>query len=1759
MTFFSRFSPALTIALICSALYGVEAGGIREVPLTAIPSTPRALKVDGNIEEWKAVPGVVYQPIVVDPIVQQTPATQSLEGKKLSASWKMAYDSEALYLAFEGLTAGAPENSADVPEKWAQGGDGVEFSLLADQGLRVAIWPQKVKEPGLLDRVKGLFTTDMQEPYAIRIKQADGEWTEVAALGVEVAVQILADRYVAEIRIPWNALCEGNGLPSSGGVSWAANVGWKALSPDFLRTLPNEVLILNTHTSRNFLTSRGKLFSQGYLSQSVMWGDLLFGSDQMQEKVAEDNFGSTGVTRLIVLNTTPSLDGDLAEWGELPELKVAPRLIGPGYEGRMGLRYDDKNLYFAAHLKAALPIFNQKAAETFQGYAGGDCLQIRVAAADKQASLCAWYDTKGGKPALSADGNGYSKKDLLKEGGALIFKPDADGQGYTVEGSVPLQALLPGVATPKVGDTWKATFQPWWAGMNPVFSVIGGTTMLEQRGALSFAYEMPADGEVSLGVYDKQGQLLRWLTRGEFRPAGQNEEFWDGLDQYGNPLAVGEYVVRALIRPPLELDYQMTLGNPGNPPWITSDGKGDWLSDESNPQAAVTDGKWVYLASPGAEKGFAVIGVDENGKKQWGFQGHGPMPRSAALALDGDYLYMLYSGPQLTDTTMRYDNVKKNAEGRALLLCLDRKTGKPAGFSKATPFLKVATWPYREEVSYLWDLRRDKNFTPGNYGGQPRYYNNDIGESTNALGIAAAGGKIYISLFYENRLLVLDAATGKEIGEIPLTAPVGLAPLKDNALLAVSGTQVVRVDLADGKVSPVITQGLVAPHSLTTDKSGNIYVSDWKDSFQVKVFSPNGQFVRAIGKEGGRPWSGKWEDDGMLLPRGVAVTDDGKLWVTEDDGTPKRVSVWDAQTGSFLKDYIGPTPYGGGGLFWLDPEDPTTGYVLGTRFKLDYDKKTYSPESIMFRKKDKDQVFMPHGHTGHNLAKPMTINGKKYVMFTDFRELVLLQQKGDEYVPIAAIGGREEGHHTVDGTDITVWDSDVGRHKYFNYLPEFFRGKLNVNYSWSDLNGDGIVQPDEMRWADAQKRGEAHVEGRQGSKMGIWGSAMDSEGSVYFATQSKDMRQIFRLDPERWTEDGVPVYDINKAKPIIQERDPKGTVNGLYINAENKLFVSYNYEFWHGPVHPDALACHDRDGKKLWGIATPRDRKSEKELENDVVMENVVGDFTVPEVGNVVGTWLWHGGFKPYLITSDGLYVDAPLEPGKIGPKSTWDESFKYYYQSPDGTPWIINGASTGDHLLKIKGLEQAKRLELPLVLSEEDVQRAEKQRNLPKQKTVPPPIVRVNWEGEKPAVDGQLSDWNMDEGVSYRSQSGKLVKTALKRDADKLYLAYEVEDETPMVNLGGNWQTLFLTGDTAELMLATNPQADVNRGQAVEGDLRLLFSTFQDQPIAVMYRPVAKDGGDAAQLMAARFDDIRKVPSAEVAIQRFANGYTLEASVPLADLGVDPTMTEALRGDVGVVYSDAAGRDRTERLYYYNKQTGTVSDLTSEATLAPREWGKVELPVGRNLVKNGGFEGGLTPTIATGWAVTDARNDAEAEIVAESPHSGKSSLRLRVVKPVEYAPEASQENDYAKFLKSANGGTGGAYARVTQDIPVEGGKNYTLRIRYRTEDLKSEVKIKKGDAEERGGGFLQVWLNWIGSKEGEVRHIWVTNEQQNTHEWKVLDNAQSTYQTVALPYPAPASATAARVGINVTATAPGIMPIIHIDDVELVEVPAKE
>ena len=281
-------------------------------------------------------------------------------------------------------------------------------------------------------------------------------------------------------------------------------------------------------------------------------------------------------------------------------------------------------------------------------------------------------------------------------------------------------------------------------------------------------------------------------------------------------------------------------------------------------------------------------------------------------------------GPQLTDSSRSYHPGGTNAIGRAILLCLDKRTGHAAKFTIANPVKVIAKFGFTGQTVGLWGLRTQKTYSPANYSGQPRYSASDVGETTDAIGLAVANQRVYVAMHDDNQILVFDANTANQVDQIPVPAPAGLFAEPNHSILAVSNQHIVRINPANRQVQTVVSSGLVAPRCVTEDQKNRIYVSDWGSSFQVKVFSSSGASQRSIGKEGGRPWVGPWDHNGMLVPTGIAVSGDGKLWVAEDDSSPSRVSVWNPDTGALVKEYLGPTAYGGA---WIDDRsegsDPT--------------------------------------------------------------------------------------------------------------------------------------------------------------------------------------------------------------------------------------------------------------------------------------------------------------------------------------------------------------------------------------------------------------------------------------------------------------------------------------------------------------------------------------------------------------------------------------------------------------------------------------------------------------------------------------------------------------------------------------------------------------------------------------------------------------------------------------------------------------------
>ena len=102
---------------------------------------------------------------------------------------------------------------------------------------------------------------------------------------------------------------------------------------------------------------------------------------------------------------------------------------------------------------------------------------------------------------------------------------------------------------------------------------------------------------------------------------------------------------------------------------------------------------------------------------------------------------------------------------------------------------------------------------------------------------------VVCSLPQRKELLFVDAASGKVIGSAPLEGSRGLAFDAQGRLCVVAGTRVLRYAQAQNPAQlptpdVLVATGLKDPQQIAFDEAGNLYVSDWGDSHQVKVFSP---------------------------------------------------------------------------------------------------------------------------------------------------------------------------------------------------------------------------------------------------------------------------------------------------------------------------------------------------------------------------------------------------------------------------------------------------------------------------------------------------------------------------------------------------------------------------------------------------------------------------------------------------------------------------------------------------------------------------------------------------------------------------------------------------------------------------------------------------------------------------------------------------------------------------------------------------------
>ena len=186
-----------------------------------------------------------------------------------------------------------------------------------------------------------------------------------------------------------------------------------------------------------------------------------------------------------------------------------------------------------------------------------------------------------------------------------------------------------------------------------------------------------------------------------------------------------------MTRGDFDVRYQFTYGTPGNPPWETADGKGDWLSDHVPSVSVASDGKKIFAACHMSEGGSMVVGLDENGQKQWGIgRMYGGM-----LAFDGKYLYTIAGGR----------HPENRISGKLSLIRIDPYKGKLVNFPDGKSEHTIATYPQGRKVkSREWEGKHVEE----------KSFDADWCQHE-ALGLAYLKGYLYVSMFYENKILKL--------------------------------------------------------------------------------------------------------------------------------------------------------------------------------------------------------------------------------------------------------------------------------------------------------------------------------------------------------------------------------------------------------------------------------------------------------------------------------------------------------------------------------------------------------------------------------------------------------------------------------------------------------------------------------------------------------------------------------------------------------------------------------------------------------------------------------------------------------------------------------------------------------------------------------------------------------------------------------------------------------------------------------------------
>ena len=851
----------------------------------------------------------------------------------------------------------------------------------------------------------------------------------------------------------------------------------------------------------------------------------------------------------------------------------------------------------------------------------------------------------------------------------------------------------------------------------------------------------------------------------------------------------------------------------------------------------------------------------------------------------------------------------------------------------------------------------------------------DIPAANNLAGAAIVGRTIYISLATENRIAEIDAATGQEIGSIPLDSPGLLAADGSNAaIIAFSRNSLVRMELAGNRQASLFVPQLSAmprvgdpeeplygfvgqnPTGMAVDALHNIYLSDNGTDQNIKVFSREGRLLQSIGTKGGRPAVGGWTPNALYRPHGIAIDSHNQLWVTETDTYPRRVSVWDAATGRFLRDYLGPANYGAPEASF-DPLDHTTWIGGGALWKLNFEAKSATPVSILFRQTKPDQLqtklMGQYWNFYHRGARTFLIgygqgqsvyelekdgSAKLWAFCGSLSSLAqfprwtlpkAIMQLPDVHALLAA--NARQSHMNPTLTPFGTWNDKVSVD---------LRLLKNIGVLWVDRNGDGIGQSDEF---EVLPPGDS-------LNTSLWGTGSPTL-DMNIPARIGSSSVILHIYPQGFLASGAPDYSLKRALdsavPIDFQPSGEGATS-IQDHFGREIFTN------------TPMRGVGKDGKTLWtfpnrwvGVGGGHQAPLPKHGEMQGVLY-FLGSAPLDSESDVMVMNGNHGRF--FVMTTDGMYLDEFFRDIRVSQATDayliGGEPFGGYFGRGEDGKYYLQSGHTDYRIFEIDGLEQIKRTDGQITVSKQQADDAQLSLEHLQVQSRESKIATVSSAATETSIPDNPDQWPGNwTSIQWGdpSQTFPFAQVRAVRSPTALHLAYRVKDPSPWRNTGNDWTS---ADKNARSSVDFNSQpicsrSIVGRMGPAPGDKRLLIAPFHQQPIAVLYsfrEPNATASiAFSSPWRSEHVDRVVQLKDARISTVIRSDSYEVRAIVPLLVLGLQgpPNATE-LHGDFGVIYGDADGTVDQLRSYWSNKATGLVNDVPGEVTVIPRLWGRL-------------------------------------------------------------------------------------------------------------------------------------------------------------------------------------------------------------------------